>query len=392
MMRTWSTAALLLAGLLGEPLVAAAQQAGPLAEVALRPARERTLDRPDHPGHLFREQEARFNLGRAAYTIAYKACVDPAHEGKVAPLEGYIGMPAPASSNWYHSGFLFIRLNDKDIGTTPLHAMLVAQRGERAILDMVWQDEIADVRVRFLGLPDRDHLYCEVALEPKQDITSIMIELRCYPSFFTSWHKRDGARRIRTPAMLIEQGQSATVSAADNWSAVYYDEVFDVARGEGEGPCAMLLVPDEANEVTFSPGSYAVDTRISFAPEARSLRFAFWDFKGLPNAEALARISDAGAALREELAALDFTPAAVAAFDVAAVKAELERALQSEVARETLGDRLVEVQTWLERYAPALEERPDVASIEAETHLLRSIDRYHDFMWEVRLAELISDL
>lgn len=392
MMRTRGTAAILLAGLLGAPLVAAAQQAGPLAEVTLRPASERTLDHPDHPGHLFREQEARFNLGRAGYTIAYKACVDPAHEGKVAPLEGYIGMPAPASSNWYHSGFLFISLNGKDIGSTPLNAMLVAERGERAILDMVWQDEAANVRVRFLGLPDRDHLYCEVALEPRQDITSIMVELRCYPSFFTSWHKRDGARRIQTPATLIEQGKPATVPAADNWSAVYYDEIFDVARGEGEGPCAMLLVPDEATEITFNPGSYAVNTRIGFAPEARRLRFAFWDFKGLPNADALARLREAGPALRDELAEMDFTPAAVRAFDVAAVRAELDRALQSEVARETLGDRLADIRNWLEKYAPALEGRPDASGIEAETHLLQSIDRYHGFMWEVKLAELISDL
>lgn len=392
MKRTWQVTAIALGCALGAPLVAAAQEAGPLAELALRPPRERNLDGPDHPGHLFREQEARFNLGRVGYTIVYKACVDPAHEGKVAPLEGYIGMPAPASSNWYHSGFLFISLNGRDIGTTPLNAMLVAERGARAILDMVWEDEVANVRARFLGLPDRDHLYCEIALEPKQDITSITVELRAYPSFFTSWHKRDGARRIQTPATLIEQGAPVTVPAADNWSAVYYDEIFDVARGEGEGPCAMLLVPDEATDIAFTPGSYAVNTRISFAPEARRLRFAFWDFKGLPNAEALARVREAGPALRDELAALDFTPAAVRAFDVAAVKAELARALQSEVARETLGERLTEIEEWLERYAPALEGRPDASGIEAETHLLQSIDRYHSFMWEVKLAELMSDL
>lgn len=392
MKRTWQVTAIALGCALGAPLVAAAQEAGPLAEVALRAPRERTLDHPDHPGHLFREQEARFNLGRVGYTTVYKACVDPAHEGKVAPLEGYIGMPAPASSNWYHSGFLFIHLNGRDIGTTPLEAMLVAERGERAILDMVWHDEVANVRARFLGLPDRDHLYCEIALEPKQDITSITVELRAYPSFFTSWHKRDGARRIRTPATLIEQGPTVTVPAAVNWFAVYYDEIFDVARGEGEGPCAMLLVPDEATDIAFTPGSYAVSTRISFAPEARRLRFAFWDFKGLPNAEALARVREAGPALRDELAALDFTPAAVRAFDVTAVKAELARALQSEVARETLGERLTEIEEWLNRYAPALESRPDASGIEAETHLLQSIDRYHSFMWEAKLAELISDL
>lgn len=363
-----------------------------MAELSLAPARERTLTAGDHKGHVFREQQANFSLGQAAYAICYKACVDKAHAPNVAPIEGYIGMPRPTSCNWYHSGFLFITLNGKDIGTTPLSSMMVAERGERAILDMVWRHEIANVRVRFLGLPDHDNLYCEIAVEPKQELKSLAVKLRCYPSYFTSWNKRDGARRIQTPATLVEQGQSVKLPAKENWWAVHYDEIFDVAKGEGEGPCAMLLFPNEPSEISFSPGSYAVGTTIAYPPETRRIHLAFWDFKGKTNTEALARLEEGAEGIREELAKLDFTPAAVKGFDVEGIHAAVKRAMKSEVVRATLGDRIEEIQEWLDKYALSLEEGVEGGGIEGEEKLLQSIDRYYSFMWEVKLAELVSEL
>jgi len=301
--------------------------------VSLEGPRERRLTSAEHLGHLFREQIATFGLAGGTYRIAHKACVDPAHEGKVAPLEGYVGMPAPCSCNWYHSGFLFIRLNGRDIGTTPLSSMMVVESGERAILDLVWRDDAANVRARFVGLPGMDCLLCEVAIEPLQEITSVGIDLRCYPSYFTSYHKRDGARRIQTPSTLVEQGQDVTVPLADNWWAVYYDEIFDVAKGEGEGPCSMLIVPPADGEIRFAPGSYAVGTSIALPGETTTVRMAFWDHRGLSNADALALVAEQAEPVRELLAEADFTPAAVTGFDATEARAAGERALWSEVAR-----------------------------------------------------------
>lgn len=359
--------------------------------VTLEAPRERHLSptRADHPGHLFREQIATFGLAGSTYRIAYKACVDPAHEGKVAPLEGYVGMPAPCSCNWYHSGFLFIRLNGRDIGTTPLSSMLVAETGERAILDLVWRDEAANVRARFVGLPGLDCLLCEVAIEPLQEITSVGIDLRCYPSFFTSYHKRDGARRIQTPGLLVEQGQDVTVPVAENWWAVYYDEIFDVAKGEGEGPCSMLISSSEG-DIRFTPGSYAVGTSISLPADTRVVRMAFWEHRGMTNADALAQVREQAPMVREVLTTADFTPAAVTEFDIAEARAAVERALASEAARAALADRIEQMQAWLESNAPA----GDVADlgVGAQEELLRSVDAYNSFKWEVKLIELLSEL
>ncbi|NCO37564.1 MAG: hypothetical protein COY42_07850 [Armatimonadetes bacterium CG_4_10_14_0_8_um_filter_66_14] len=205
------------------PQAATAEEQPAGAELTLAAPHERDLgDYPGHPSHTFLERTAGFRFGPVAYAIAYKACIDKAHGGKVAPLEGYIGMPVPTACNWYHSGFLFVSLNGQELGTTPLSSMLVAQRGERAILDLVWRHEVANVRVRFVGLPGSDHLDCEIALEPKQEITSVAAGLRCYPSFFTSHYKRAGARRIQTPGALVEEGNKATLEAGANWWGLYY--------------------------------------------------------------------------------------------------------------------------------------------------------------------------
>jgi hypothetical protein len=389
--RTLALAVLVSAAIPFQAVWPAGQPTG--AELTLAAPYERSLgDYPGHAGHAFHEQTASFRFGPVAYAIAYKACIDKAHEGKVAPLEGYIGMPVPASCNWYHSGFLFVSLNGQDIGTTPLSSMLVSERGDRAVLDLVWHHEVANVRVRFVGLPGNDYLVCEIALEPKQAISAVAVGLRCYPSFFTSHHRRAGARRIQTPAALVEEGSKATVEAGANWWGLYYDEVFDVAKGEGEGPCGMLFLSDEAAGIVFEPGDYAVGTRIEYRPEVRRLRLAFWDFKGLTNADALTRLRGCAQAVRDGLAKQDFTPAAVKGFDVAALRAEAERALKSETARAALGDRIKEVQGWLEKDAPALQQKADAPGIEAEEKLLRSIDRYNSFVWEVKLAELVGGL
>jgi hypothetical protein len=257
---------------------------------------------------------------------------------------------------------------------------------------MVWHHPLASVRARFVGLPGQDGLLCEIALEPKAEITSITVGCRCYPSFFTAWNHRDGARRIQTPGTLIEQGTAVTVPAAENWWAIHYDEVFDVAKGEGDGPCAMMALPQEATDIHFAPQSYQVDTRISYPADVRRLHLAFWKFPGSSNAEVLARFPEQAPVVRETLETTDFRPAAVRDLDVAALRAEVEHATQSEAVKAYLGERLTEVRGWLEESGPALEPQPAAPSIGAEEKLLRSVDRYYGFMWEVKLAELLGAL
>jgi hypothetical protein len=342
-------------------------------------------------GMFSREVKANFGFGPVNYAIRETYRVHEDDPDRIEVGEGYIGMPAPCSCNWYHGGFLFIRINGRDV-PIPASSFMAVESGERAILDLVYHHDAANVRARFFGLPGEDWLGCEVTIEPTGEITDVSARLRCYPSFFTSYHDRDGARRIQTPAMLVKQDEPAEGPLVENWWGVYYDEIFDVAKGEGEGPCAMLVEPVEGATIRHAPGDYSVESTLTFPADTRTIRFAFWDMKGRTNAEALANVRGQADEVRAILETIDLTPKAVTEFDVAGVRESLEAALASEATREALGDRIDEVQSWLDESAPQLEQADEAPGVAAQEELLKSIDEYNSFKWEVKLLQLIHEL
>jgi len=153
-----------------------------------------------------------------------------------------------------------------------------------------------------------------------------------------------------------------------------------------------MLLPDEAKEVSISPGGYSVETAVTYAPETRRLHLAFWDFKGLENAAALERITSRAEADRDELKGTDFTPATIAEFDIAAVREQLQQALASAEVRELLGDKLTTAKEWVDKHAELTGQPQAAMGIAAQEELLQSADQYRDLMWEVKLAELVSGL
>ncbi len=153
-----------------------------------------------------------------------------------------------------------------------------------------------------------------------------------------------------------------------------------------------MLSGDPAHEITISPGGYSVETTIAYPPETRRVRLALWDFKALSNADALARLETGAATDRAALQALDFTPATIAQFDVAAVRAELQRALASAEVRELLGDRLRQAQQWLDKNAATVQGDAADLGITAQEELLQSAAEYRDLMWEIKLAEMVAEL
>ena len=363
------------------------------ADVSLGPENTRPLTTyRGHETQVLHEREARFNLGAHRYAIAYKAGYDPAIPDRAFPLEGYIGMPYPTSCNWYHSGFLFVRINGDDVGNVPLSTMTVSEAGPRAIVDLVWHHPAAEVRVRFLGEPDADHLKCEIAIDPVVEIKSISVEARCYPSFFTAHHRRQGARRIQTPALLVKENEPQSGPAAENWWSVYYDEVFDVAKGEGAGPCAMMFLPEQAQEAHFAPSGYAVATRISYPPGTRNIRLAFWEFPNVSNAQALEDFRAKAESVRGALASADFTPAPLRNLDLPGMKAEVERAVAMPEVAKSLGGKLDAIREWLASQPAGAAGDPGAMSVRAQESYLASVDSYQQFAWEVKLAELLAGL
>jgi len=364
--------------------------AGPAKEALVDTAglQRKPITRGTHKGKERIEQSFRFVLGGRDYRIRYVATRDPARPDEVFPIEGYIGMPSPCSCNWYHSGFLFVRINGRDVGRERLHSAAVAETGSRAIADLVWDARAARVRVRFAGLPADDKLFCEIALEPKGAIRDLRIGLRCYPSFFTAWHKRDGDRKIHTPAADLTQGQRLELPGKQNWYAVYYDTVFDVARGEGIGPCAMLFSPEAVEKVKFGVGSYGVDTELVCRPDAPRVRLVLWEFPKVSNRDALSAFRRQASKWAEELRALDFTPSAVRSFDPKAALAELASLTRSPEVRQQLGAKADSFRKRLRSVQPAGRGGLNILQ---EAALVALLPAYREFLWELKLAALLAD-
>ena len=369
-----------------EAAAAAAQPATPA--LATTPGLQlKPITTGPRAGQQHAEQAFHLLLGESRYRLRYLAFLDPAKPDRALPGEGYIGMPGPSLCNWYHGGFLFVRINGRDIGGARLHSATVAESGPRAIVDLVWDAAAARVRCRFVGLGGDDKLLCEVAIEPKGAVRDLRLLLRCYPSFFTAWHKRDGARRVATPTRTVEQGQRIELPAAQHWRAVYYDTVFDVARGEGDGPCAALWLPEQVQTVKLDVGSYAVTTELRCRPDARAVRIAFWDLRQQANAPVLERFARDGKAWAAQLRRTDLTPAGIRSFNPEAELATLAGLTRSAAARRQLGARAEAFRKRIEALAKG--RRP--FGILEQARLLASMADYREFLWELRLADLLAD-
>ncbi len=286
--------------------------------------RSRTTRHPGHEGHRAISHDIVMQNDLVTYGVRYCVCVDKSHAPRVAPLEGYIGMPRPTSCNWYHSGFMRIVINGQDIGTYPIADFSALDSGDRGLCRLLWDCPLGRLRVSFILERGARFVKCQVLLRPALDVKSIGIRLTCYPSFFTAYHRRKGARRVKTPAALVTEGQNKSLPGRQNWWAVYYDEVFDVARGEGDGPCAVLFSPRQVQSIRIAPGDYSVHTELTIDPSARDIRLAFAEFPSTSNADALKYWSSAANNILADLASTDFTPLVIARTDFDALARELD--------------------------------------------------------------------
>lgn len=337
-----------------------------------------------HESETLREQMARFVGTATPFAISYKAGYREDRPGEAFPLEGYIGMPLPVACNWYHSGFLRVLVNGQDIGRAALTSMTVTETGQRGILDLVWHPATGPVRVRFLALPDDDRLFCEARTDAAQENCQISLQLSCYPSFFTAHHHRVGDRRVLTPTSEVKENEKRELPVeTDNW-AFYQDTVFDPARQEGDGPCAVLIGPAAGARIRHEPGGYAVQTRVDFPPGTQAARLVFWDFAGLDNATALARFQAAAGPTRTALAGLDFTPARLRAADFATLRQQVTALLDQATNAGVAESDMAPARTWLEEMPTA------TVGVLAEENQSRWLDDYDTFRWNLQLAALLS--
>jgi len=344
-------------------------------------------------------QEAVFLLGtKDHYAIDCRGGTDTSDAKKpYTPGKGgyCMGMPGPVATGWYCYGFLNFALNGQEASTTMTSGMIEAEQGHRAILDSVWHMDAADVRVRFLGLPGRDFLFCEMTVDPRQAIKSLDLKALCYPAYFTGCYgQREQARFVQTPSVLFreEEGRKdIRLVPKDNGWLLYGDDNFDVAKTrESDGPCAMMVLPEDVASITIRAIAYDVTTALAIAPETRKVRMAFWKMKGKTNAEAADYLRTNGNKIRDELRSLDFTPKSVTSFDLAGMTAEIERIARSESVGGESQKKAGEVLAWIKAGSADLADNRD--GVNATERKLQLLDKCVHFVYEARLADILASL
>ncbi len=367
----------------------AAEQAAPEVSVHDTGPQHSQASHKGHEGHQWERRAITLDQGAIRYGFQYASCVDPSHGDQRFSLEGALGMPIPSSSNWYHGGFLFITLNGKEVGGFPLSDARVLETGARGAFQMVWEHPDATVGLRLLMPAGANHVLADLKWKPRggAEIKSVGIRAICYPSYFTSWNKRKGDRHCQTPRIDKREPEILALEPEKDAYLYYYDTIFDVAKGEGEGPCAMMFAPAGIQGGRVAIGDYAVTTELTVKPEANEVRLAFWDFHGVKNADAEAYLKAHAAEDLARLTTLDFRPEPVRQLQADRLKAEATKLLAE------AGDGGKPYRASVEKLiaqAGDLQGKAAGGDWKAEADLSGVLTSSTDLFWRLRIAALLN--
>lgn len=340
-------------------------------------------------GHTIQTRDLTLGCGATSYRFHYSGCLDPSHGEKRPSSEGNFGMPVPARCNWYAAGFINILINGENAVAYRLADMRVLDSGERGACQAVWEAPDATVGLRLLLLPGENHVLGLLQWRPRagKEVKTVQVRLTAYPSFFTTALHRVGERHVLTPRIGEKEGKTLTLDPAQDTWLYLYDKVFDLARGEGEGPCAALVAPEGVSSGTVQIGGYAVVTILTLKPEAGQARLGFYDFCGQTNAAAEEYLRKHGAEDVKELQTVDFRPLAVQRQEVAALRAEADKLIaaagEDGQAQKPKFDALFTKLTTLQEQATA-------GDWQAEAALAEQVQGSQDMFWKLRIFALLN--
>lgn len=340
-------------------------------------------------GHKIETRNLTLQNSARKYVFQMTGCLDPSHGEQRPASEGNFGMPEPSVCNWYWGGFLKVLINGVNATAYRVVDVRVTEQGERGAVQVIWAHPEAEVGLRLVMLPGSNHVLALLRWTPRPGATlkDVKVQLTCYPSFFTSARARVGERHCQTPRQDLKQSQTLTLDPAQDIYLYYYDAVFDVAAGEGSGPCAALVGPQGVKGGKVNIGSYAVLTELNLDPAAGEARLGFYDFTGLTNAEAEAYLKAQGTADHARLVALDFTPRGVQKLDLPALQAEGEKLLAAAAEDgKALQPKMKELLT----RAQALQNKATGGDWLAQAELISLLDGSQDMFWKLRTFAVLN--
>ena len=330
------------------------------------------------------------DTGVREYGLRYLVAHDDKRPGVAIIGEGYIGMPQPSDQNWYGGGFFDLQINGKTIGTTPIHSLTGRRGGNRGYVDFVFDTPLSVVRIRFVTTAGSDALYCQTLLEPKTEIKSLRVVLRCYPSAYVT----NFDRHVLTPVRDIAQGERAELDMAREWWLLYYDRVFDAGHASstrtGVGPCSALWPGSQTSKVRFTVGSYGTDTAMGLKPKLRDFRFVFFDYAGKKNATATADLRQRAEGLLRELATFPFTDRGIANWPLVQKQREIAQVLAT-MPDEQAAARY---RKWAAELAELLKlvQSGAAGAIMAEAAAARIVQQWEQGLPELKLKALLKQI
>ncbi|MFA7174592.1 MAG: hypothetical protein WC340_14500 [Kiritimatiellia bacterium] len=222
-----------------------------------------------------------FSNSIKSYVLLVRGEVDV--QGK---LYGTVGMIRPSGANFDGNGFFRFKLNG--VSEQEFEISNVEVKGETA--EITWQHG-SDKAVLTIFLPENDDKLL-LEFSPELDVEkqkTYMLQLLMYPSSYAGGSKAGRELRKR-------EGSSATrvFYEDEKWMPLGIDEPwiflcdkhFDPAANRGDGPCAVLFNPKQTVQREVSVSNYACYLRL-FYPNKTKAALILWDFKGVPNDNAL---------------------------------------------------------------------------------------------------------
>ncbi len=341
------------------------------------------------PGHTIETRSFNIESGVRRYSFGYSGCVDPSHGDERPSSEGNFGMPTPTRCNYYAAGFLGIIINGKDAIRHRVIGMQTLETGERGSFQALFAHPDATVGVRLLMYPDGNHVLSHIQWIPREGATinSVTVKLITYPSYFTTFNNRVGDRHCMTPRTDQQQVSRLDLVAGEDTSLLFYDTVFDVARGEGEGPCGVVIGQDGFTGGHVDIAAYPVVSYLDFDPAAGQAKMAFYDFSGMTNAEAMEYFAQHGRADLERLVATDFRPEPVQKLTFADFEAQMNELLagaadDGEALRPKTLQLIADVKTHSQSSA--------AGDWEAEAKLAKLLIDSEEMLWKLKVFALLN--
>jgi len=220
------------------------------------------------------------NIGPVDYGFTYIYVDDPIFK------ENYPNLPFPSigdssvgsfglgltGGGWYGGGFLGVRVNKKSLINIIAKEIKIVKQGEKGIMDFVWEPECAEIKARFIFLPEDDKVYAEISFAPREEIDALSLNLVSLPGHYG--RAKPTARWISTDVRSVSQTDSiiSLKSKEEPWILC-----FD-ANDNRRGSCAVMYIPEEVMEVQLRIGKLITRTHITLSPKTKKIHLIFWSF------------------------------------------------------------------------------------------------------------------